>query len=530
MREPRRTHTPERTLTAQQQTHPSSFSVKRKRIITIGILIGTFLGALEATVVSTAMPTVIASLGGLHIYSWVFSVYLLTSTVTVPIWGRLSDLYGRRFFYMAGIGFFLLGSALSGQSQTMFELILFRAIQGLGAGALVPLGLTILGDLYAVVERTKVQSLFSAVWGMASILGPVTGGFLTDHLSWRWVFYINIPFGLAAAVIIGVALVEEGYRRKAAIDYLGSVLLTASITLFLLALMEGGSGVLGSGGWGSWYVISMVAGSAALLAGFIYVESRVPEPIVPLSLFSNRLFRAATINGLLAGTALFGSISFIPLYVQAVMGTSATRAGSVLTPILLGWVTFSVIAGRLLLRVGYRATVIAGMVLLVIGFFFLTRIGPSTSATYITLDMLAVGAGMGLSMLTLLIAVQSAVPRDQLGIATSSTQFFRSIGGIVGVAVMGSVLSSQLSAEVERVVQTDGGHQELAELARHPDIIINAAARARISASTLQDFTTALDHALHSVFLFALVVSILAFFSAFLVPKSGDKLGEPARH
>ena len=215
MREPRRTHTPERTLTAAQpQTHPSSFSVKRKRIITVGILIGTFLGALEATVVSTAMPTVIASLGGLHIYSWVFSVYLLTSTVTVPIWGRLSDLYGRRFFYIAGIGFFLLGSALSGQSQTMLELILFRAIQGLGAGALVPLGLTILGRHLCRGRTDQVQSLFSAVWGMASVLGPVTGGFLTDHLSWRWVFYINIPFGLAAAVIIGVALVEEGYRTK----------------------------------------------------------------------------------------------------------------------------------------------------------------------------------------------------------------------------------------------------------------------------------------------------------------------------
>ena len=212
---------------------------------------------------------------------------------------------------------------------------------------------------------------------------------------------------------------------------------------------------------------------------------------------------------------------------KASWAASATRAGSVLTPILLGWVTFSVIAGRLLLRVGYRSTVIAGMVLLAIGFFFLTRIGPSTSATYITLDMLAVGAGMGLSMLTLLIAVQNAVPRDQLGIATSSTQFFRSIGGIVGVAVMGSVLSSHLSAEVERIVQTDGGHQELAELARHPDIIINAAARARIPPSILQDFTTALDHALHSVFLVGLVVAILALFSAFLVPKSGASLGNP---
>ena len=515
-------------MAGQEQTHTSGLSLKRRRIITVGILIGTFLGALEATVVSTAMPTVIASLGGLHIYSWVFSIYLLTSTVTVPIWGRLSDLYGRRVFYIAGIALFLLGSALSGQSQTMLELIIFRAIQGLGAGALVPLGLTIIGDLYAMVERTRVQTLFSAVWGVASILGPVTGGFLTDQLSWRWVFYINIPFGLAAAVIIGVALVEEGFRRKAAIDYPGAILLTASITLFLVALMEGGSGVLGSGGWSSWPVISMLAGSAGLLVSFVYVESRVPEPIVPLSLFSNAIFRAATVNGLLAGMALFGSISFIPLYVQGVMGGSATQAGSVLTPILLGWVTFAAIGGRLLLRVGYRSTVIAGMILLATGFFFLTRIRPSAGPIYIILDMLATGAGMGLSMLTLLIAVQSAVPRELLGIATSSTQFFRSIGGIVGVALMGSVLSSRLSSEVEKIVGSDGSHQELAELARHPDIIINAEARARIPAPVLQDFTTALDHALHSVFLVGLAVAILALFSAFLVPRG--KSQEHARY
>jgi MFS family permease len=264
----------------------------------------------------------------------------------------------------------------------------------------------------------------------------------------------------------------------------------------------------------------MLAGSAGLLVSFVYVEFRVPEPIVPLSLFSNAIFRAATVNGLLAGMALFGSISFIPLYVQGVMGGSATQAGSVLTPILLGWVTFAAIGGRLLLRVGYRSTVIAGMILLATGF--------SASPIYITLDMLATGAGMGLSMLTLLIAVQSAVPRELLGIATSSTQFFRSIGGIVGVALMGSVLSSRLSSEVERIVLSDGSHLELAELARHPDIIINAEARARIPPPVLQDFTTALDHALHSVFLVGLAVAVLALFSAFLVPRG--KSQEHARY
>jgi EmrB/QacA subfamily drug resistance transporter len=490
-----------------------ALSPQRRRVITAGIMIGMFLGALESTVVGTAMPTVIASLGGLNIYSWVFSVYLLTSTVTVPLWGRLSDLYGRRIFYLAGIGVFLAGSVLSGQSHSMLELILFRALQGLGAGALVPLGLTIIGDIYTLVERTKVQGLFSGVWGLASIAGPVAGGFITDRLSWRWIFYINVPFGLAAAAIIGVALVEEKRAARAEIDYLGVATLTTAITLLLFALMERGSGI--SAAW----FFSMLAVSVGLFALFVRIELRAAEPMLPLQLFSNRIFRAATVNGLFAGMAFFGSISFIPLFVQGVMGATATQAGSVLTPLLLGWVSFSVVGGRLLLRIGYRATVFAGMVLLVGGFFGLSRITAHATHVYLTADMLCIGAGMGLSMLTLLIAVQQAVPREQLGIATSATQFFRTIGGTIGVAIMGAVLSTRLAAAVDALTAGNGeAASRLRELAHHPDAILDPRARGDIPAAALELFQGALDSALHAVFYVGLAVSVLAFLSAFLVP------------
>src|SRR2546425_4207828 len=263
-------------------------SKRRRWVVTAGVMLGMFLAALEATVVGTAMPTVIASLGGLDRYSWVFSAYLLTSTVTVPVWGRLSDLYGRRVFYLIGIAFFLLVSALSGASQSITQLIVFRAIQGLGAGALIPLSLTINGDIYTLRERTRIQGLFSGVWGLASILGPLAGGFITDHISWRWVFYINIPFGLAAAVVVGLALVEPKQTERPVIDYAGATWLTIAITLLLLVLVESGDPTI----WRNPLTLVAVAGILIFGGLFVGTEKRAAEPIVPFSLFKNRVIAA----------------------------------------------------------------------------------------------------------------------------------------------------------------------------------------------------------------------------------------------
>lgn len=482
--------------------------------VTLGVMLGLFLGALEATVVGTAMPTVIASLGGLHIYSWVFSAYILTSTVTVPLWGRLSDLYGRKRFLLLGIAIFLIGSALSGAANSMNQLVLFRAIQGLGSGALLPLGMTVIGEIYTLERRARMQGLFSGVWGLASIIGPLIGGFITDNLSWRWVFYINIPFGIAAALLIGLALVEpRDHRKQVTIDYAGAITLTALATLLLLTL--------GQQGW-SWALKLGVFGVCALLLVlFLVLERRAKEPIVPLSLFRQRIFSVSAANGFFVGMAMFGSLSFIPLFVQGVIGTTATEAGTALTPFMLCWVSFSIIGSRLILKIGYRPIALLGVCLLVAGFLGLTTLDAEASRLAVMGYLALAGAGMGFSMVTLLIAVQTSVSRDQLGIATSGTVFFRSIGGAVGVAVMGAVLSAQMQAQANNLSELGNSlsAEKVSDLLRHPDALINPAARAQLPAPILDALQQILATALHWVFLVGLIVAVLALIVTLFLPK-----------
>jgi EmrB/QacA subfamily drug resistance transporter len=498
---------------------PLPLTPSQRTTVTLGVMLGLFLTALEATVVGTAMPTVIASLGGLHIYSWVFSAYILTSTVTVPLWGRLSDLYGRKRFILIGIAIFLIGSALSGTATSMAQLVLFRAIQGLGAGALLPLGMTIIGEIYSLEKRARMQGFFSGVWGFASIVGPLIGGFITDNLSWRWVFYINIPFGIAAALLIGLALIEpRDHRKKVTIDYAGAAILTTLVTILLLALMRGGA----EQGWGSPLTLGLFGACAIFLVLFLVIERRAPEPIVPLSLFRHRIFSISSVNGFFVGMAMFGSLSFIPLFVQGVIGTSATEAGTTLTPFMLCWVGFSVIGGRLILKIGYRPTALIGVGLLTTGFIGLATMNAETSRFVVMSYLAAAGAGMGFSMVTLLIAVQTSMPRHQLGIATSGTVFFRSIGGAVGVAVMGAVLSAQMQVQTSHLPELAGGAlapEKLADLIRHPDVLISPAARAELPEPLLNALQQILASALHGVFVVGLIVAILAFLATLFLPK-----------
>jgi EmrB/QacA subfamily drug resistance transporter len=490
-------------------------SRKRRWVVTGGIMLGMFLAALEATVVGTAMPTVIASLGGLDRYSWVFSAYLLTATVTVPVWGRLSDLYGRRPLYLAGVAFFLLGSALSGASQTITQLIIFRAIQGLGAGGLIPLSMTINGDIYTVSERARMQGLFSGVWGIASILGPLAGGFITDQLSWRWVFYINIPFGLAAAAVVGIALIEPKNTEHPVIDYAGALWLTLAITLLLVALVESGD----PSAWTSPLMIVPVAGFVAFSALFIWAERRATEPIVPLALFRNRVVSVGSITSFLVGAAMFGAISFIPLFVQGTLGGTATDAGKVLTPFLLGWVLLAIVGGRLMLKVGYRPTVLAGLAILTVSFVILSLFDQATPRWMLLADVGLMGAGMGLVMLALLITMQNSVRRNQLGIATSLNQFARSIGQTVGVAVMGAVMAISISSRIDEIQQTSGLPQEEVErLAHNLSAIVEPSERANLSPSVLQPLERVLSGALHNVFLVGVGLAGLAFLSGFWLP------------
>jgi EmrB/QacA subfamily drug resistance transporter len=452
----------------------------RKRRALYGVMLSVFLAAMESTVVATAMPTVVTSLGGVHIYSWVFSGFLLTSTVTMPLWGRLSDLLGRRPIYLTGLAIFLLGSVLSGIAQDMGQLIAFRALQGLGAGSLLTLGMTIVGELFGLEQRAKMQGYVSGVWGVASLLGPLLGGLLTDHISWRWVFYINLPFGAIAMVLLHGAL-PEGERRPHTLDYPGLALFAVGVSALLVGIMEAGR----VGRWTGLDVTLPLGLAVVTLAAFVVVERRASEPIVPLRLFRHRMVLAASLNGLLSGMAMFGAISFVPLFLQHVSGMSATAAGFVLTPFVLGWVAMSIAGARLALRVGYRVLVVSGMACLSVAFLMLSRWAPGLTQATAMRDALIGGIGMGLTFVPMLIAVQSAVRRADLGAATSMIQFCRTIGGAVGLSVMGAVMIRRLAAGAP------------------------------------------MAEALHAVFIVGLVISVAAFLSAFLVP--GGRAQELAR-
>ena len=481
-----------------------------------GVMAGVFLAAMESTVVATAMPTVIASLGGIRIYSWAFSAFLVTSTVTMPIWGRLADQIGRRRAYLAGLALFLLGSALAGLSGSMEQLIAFRALQGLGAGSLISIGMTIVGDLYGVERRAKMQGYFSSVWGVASLVGPLVGGLLTDRVSWRWVFYINLPFGLLAAAAIAAGLRDEGRDRpRASFDLLGMTVFGGAISALLVGLVDVGAGE-------SWRPagLGLLVLAVVLLVLFVIVERRVPEPVIPLALFRNPVLRAAAITGLLSGMAMFGAITYVPLYLQAVTGSTATQAGWVLTPFVLGWVVFSVVGARLVLRVGYRGVVLAGMVALVVAFVLLAGWDESLSRATAARDVALAGVGMGLIFVPMLIAVQNSVPRSLLGSATSLTGFFRTVGGAVGVAVMGAAMTHRLERALAGLVATAPAdlQEPLRWLATHPDLAVNPLTRATLGEALLGQMRPVLAHAIGGVFVVGLVIAAAALLSAFLVP------------
>ncbi len=489
--------------------------VRQRTAVTIGIIMGLFLAAIEQTVVATAMPTVVSSLGGLDIYSWVFSIYLLTFTVTVPIWGKLSDVHGRRNTYLFSIGLFILGSALCGQARSMTFLIFARAVQGLGGGGVFPIGFTVIGEIYSLQQRAKMQGLFSAVWGVASIAGPLAGGLITDLMSWRWVFYLNIPFGIAAAGLISTNLTEPPHLRSShSIDYRGVGLLSASVTALLLALIQAGK----RGSIFETDLLVLFAASVGLFFVFLRCERQAKEPVVPISLFRNKVFRVSSWVGLLAGMGIFGSISFIPLFVQGVMFGSATRAGSALSPLMLGWVIMSTIAGPAILRLGYRPLIIAGMGSFAAGFLWLTQLGTDSAYAELLPSMAVLGVGMGLSMVTMMLAVQNTVPRGLLGIATSAQLFFRTIGGAIGVAIMGSMMSYRMNANLDGT-----SDPTLVDLAAHPDSIVNEATRQALSPEATLWLRGALSDSLQGVFVIGVVIASLAFFISLAFPRGSPQ-------
>jgi EmrB/QacA subfamily drug resistance transporter len=480
-------------------------SNKRIAVVLVGVMLSLFMAAIEATVIATAMPTIVGQLGGLAAYSWVFSAYMLTSTTTVPLYGKLSDLYGRRRIFFIAMTLFLVGSVLSGVAQSMDQLIAFRALQGLGAGGLMPLAFIIIGDMLSFEQRARMQGLFSGVWGVASIAGPLLGGFLVDQLSWRWVFYVNIVPGLLAALLVGVGWRDPGRERTAsqpAVDYAGALLLSTGVVALLLGLRDLGTPTS----------TALLAATAGILALLLWVERRALDPVLPLGLFRDRLFAVATAQGVLAGWAMFGSLNFVPLFGQAVLGLTATAAGSALTPMMLSWTAASIIGSRLLLRFGYRSIALVGMVSLSAGAVMMTGIDLDTTLSALMLALALMGAGMGLSIPAFLIAVQSSVPRTKLGTATATVQFSRSIGGTLGVSVMGVILVAQLAANLA-AAGLGATAVSLSELIR-PDAHTSATATSTFDIAV----RGALANAISSVFVVALIAAVLALVITLMAP------------
>ena len=484
--------------------------MSRNRIIlvTAGIMLSLFLASMESTVVATAMPTIVGQLGGLEHYSWVFSAFMLASTTAVPLYGKLSDIYGRRKLYVSAMALFLIGSVWCGLANSMTSLIFARALQGIGAGGIMPLAFILIGEMFTLEQRAKMQGLFSGVWGVSSIVGPLLGGFLVDQLSWHWIFYINVVPGLLAAALVAFAWRDHHAhgQERPAIDYAGAALLTVSVVMLLLGLMSSGTS--------SWILIS---GAVVLFIALLWVERRAADPVLPLPLFRDRLFSTATAHGILTGWALFGSVSFIPLFVQAVLGTSATQAGITLTPLLLGWVTASIIGTRLMLNIGYRRLGLIGTASFTVGAFLMSQAGMNTSQVSLMAFCTLMGIGMGLSVPSYLIAVQTSVNRRQLGTATSTLQFSRSIGGTLGVSVMGAALSTRLASNLAEASLNPELVQQLLNPLPGSAVVIAEGARA------------AMADGIHLVFVIAFAAAALAMVTVFFTPRKELTEQQPER-
>jgi EmrB/QacA subfamily drug resistance transporter len=494
------------TAAAEQ---PPAIDHRRVLVIIGALLLGMLLAALDQTIVSTALPTIAGDLHGLSHLSWVVTAYLLASTVSTPLWGKLGDMYGRKAFFQAAIVIFLIGSALSGFAHTMVELIAFRALQGLGGGGLIVGAQTIVGDVVSPRQRGRYQGIFGATFGVASVLGPLIGGFFVDNLSWRWVFYINLPIGLAALAVTAAVLPGRLGRARHTIDYLGTVMIGSAATCLVLLTSLGGT----TFSWGSFPIILLAVLAAVFLAGFVLVERRAAEPVVPLHLFANRIFSSASAVGFAVGFAMFGALAYLPQYMQVVRGVSPTLSGLRLLPMMLGLLITSIGTGQLVSRRGrYKIFPVVGTAVMTVGLFLLSRLGVATNWWVVSLYLFVLGVGIGGSMQVLVLAVQNAVGYADLGAATSGATFFRSIGGSFGVSVFGAIFANVLTRDLATALHGAPLPSGITASSGASPAVIHLLPPA-IRASFISGYASAL----HSVFLFAAPVGAVAFVLTFLL-------------
>lgn len=479
-------------------------------LVFVSLMLGMFLASLDQTIVATALPTIVGELGGLESLAWVVTAYLLTSTATSPLYGKLSDLYGRKLMFQVAIAIFLIGSALSGMAQSMSQLIGFRAIQGIGAGGLIVMALTIIGDVLSPRERGRYQGYMGSVFAVSSVGGPLIGGFFVDNLSWRWVFYINLPIGILALVATARFLQLPARRRERKIDYLGAALLVAGVVSALLVTVWGGSEYA----WDSPTILGLATAAVVLLGLFVWQETRAEEPILPLRLFRNRVYSLTSAAGFIVGLAMFGGIIFLPLFLQVVTGVSATDSGLLLVPLMAGILTTSIVSGRRISFHGrYKRYPIAGTAIATVGLFLLSTMGPDTGLLAASLYMVVLGSGLGLVMQVLVLAVQNAVDMDDLGVATSSSAFFRSLGGSFGTALFGAVLNSRLAAGISEKLGELADSVPIAELTGSPAVMAQLPDQVRIP------LVEAFSEAITGVFAIAVPFTLVALVLVLLLPE-----------
>jgi len=478
-------------------------------VVFSGLMLGMLLAALDQTIVSTALPTIVGELGGLQHLSWIITAYLLTSTASMPLYGKLSDLYGRKLLFQFAIGVFLVGSLLSGMAQNMYELIGFRAVQGLGAGGIMTMAQAMIGDIIAPRERGRYQGYMGTVFAVSSVAGPLLGGLFTDHLTWRWVFYVNLPLGLLALVVTQTVLRLPFQRREHRIDYLGSALMVGAVSSLLLVSAWGGSEYA----WSSPVILGLSGAGVVLLGLFLAQETRASEPLLPLRLFRVQVFAVGTVIMFVLGLAMFGAVAFLPLYLQVVDGASATTSGLRMTPLMLGVVTTSIISGRLISSTGrYRIFPIAGTAITTLGLYLLSRLDANSGFAEASGYMLVLGVGLGMIMQVIVLAVQNAVQFRDLGAATAGANLFRSLGSAFGVAIFGSILNNRLDYWLPRLVPRDAVTGiSTAALTGSP-----AQLRA-LPGPVLAGVIEAFARSLHTVFLWAVPVASIGFLAAWML-------------
>ncbi|MFF4189269.1 MDR family MFS transporter [Streptomyces sp. NPDC001691] len=491
------------------------------RVVLLALMIAMLLAMLDNMIVNTAMPTIVGELGGLEHLSWVVTAYTLATAASTPIWGKLGDMYGRKGAFLTSIAIFLLGSALSGMAQDMSQLIGFRAIQGLGAGGLMVGVMAIIGDLIPPRDRGKYQGMMAGVMALAMIGGPLVGGAITDHLGWRWTFYINLPLGAVALAMVTAVLHLPKKRARGRIDYLGTILLTVGITSIVLVTTWGGSQYA----WGSAIIMELIALGVASIVGFLFVETKAAEPIVPLHIFRNRNFSLMSGIGFLTGFVMFGAMLFLPLYQQSVQGASATNSGLLLLPMLLSMMVVSLIAGRVTTNSGkYKIFPILGGALVVVGLFLLSTMDTTTTRLMSGVYMAVLGAGMGFLMQITMLVAQNSVEMKDMGVASSSTTLFRTLGSSFGVSIMGAIFTNRVGDEMTRRLgaAASSGAGKLANAQ------LDQASLAKLPAPVREAYQYAVSSGTHGTFLVGSIIAVAMFVAALFVKEVPLRGSAPA--